>query len=157
MRPDAEVAQQLMGNVVQVFIQLVKASAIIAFSAYAASYLLASEPLNPRATGFTIREYRLIPSGYRVIMLSLKIFSIVLVSWIAVNEIVWRSLSPKQAGVYLRSTFLNWIHRDFAMVVKRRLKKRRKNTRGMEPVKSVNPDPDTEQQWGLPQSTEQKG
>lgn len=155
-RPDAAVAQNLMGNLIQVSIQLVKASVIIAFSAYVAWYLLASEPLNPRANGFTIREYRLIPSGYRVIMLGLKIFSIVLVSWIAVNEIVWRSLSPKQAGVYLRSTFLNWIHRDFRMVVKRRLKSRRKNTRGIEPVKSGKPDSSSEPQWDPSQATEQK-
>jgi hypothetical protein len=74
------------------------------------------------------------PSGYRLIILGLKLFSVAFVSWIAINELVWRSLSRSQAGIYLRSTFLSWIHRDFRMVVKRRIKSRRSGTRSMEPA-----------------------
>ena len=57
-----------------------------------------------------------------------------LIIWIVVNELVWRSLSRQQASVYLRSTFVSWMHRDLRMIVMKRLKRKRREARKMEPV-----------------------
>lgn len=131
---DRAAADRLVDNLKQIIIQLVKVTLVIAMCATVASFLLASVPLIPDSSGFTRREYKLVPTGYRIIVLGLKLFCIALVSWIAVNELIWRNLSQKQAGVYLRSTFLVWIHRDFRMVLKRQMKLRRKKSRVSDPT-----------------------
>lgn len=157
--PDPVASRRLFDNLGQVLVQVAKLAIVIGMSAYVASQLLASVPLNPEARGFTIREYRLIPTGYRVIMLGLKLFCIALVSWIAINELVWRSLSKRQAAIYLRSTFLGWIHRDFRMIAKRRIKHRKANTRGMEPTvsESTLADSDLDTAVDLPAFSNEKG
>mgnify|MGYP006928168716 FL=1 len=129
-KPESANVQLIIRNLRKILLQLVMAAGVVTFCAVAASWLLASVPLLPN----TIREVGLNPSGYRLIILGLKLFSVAFVSWIAINELVWRSLSRSQAGIYLRSTFLSWIHRDFRMVVKRRIKSRRSGTRSMEPA-----------------------
>ncbi|HIF00215.1 MAG: hypothetical protein ABGZ23_01500 [Fuerstiella sp.] len=95
------------------------------------AYLLMSlVPVDTTFTGLnTIREFRLRPTGYRVIMSGLLLFSVFVLAWLVINEGVWRRLSPAQAGVYLRSVFLKWLHRDLRMVTKRRLKRRRRMAR----------------------------
>ena len=99
-------------------------------------------PVDTTFTGLnTIREYRLRPSGYRVIMLGLLLFAVFVVAWLAINEGVWRRLSATQAGIYLRSVFLKWLHRDVRMVIKGRLRRRRRTARRAERAE-LNPIPD---------------
>ncbi|MEZ6130920.1 MAG: hypothetical protein R3C59_19800 [Planctomycetaceae bacterium] len=103
----------------------------IAVCATVAAVVLNAFPVNPVPGErlYTYREFSLIPSGYRLIRLSLTLFAVFLVSWIVINESVWRRLSPRQASVYLRSTFLNWVHRDLRMVILKRMKIRRAKAR----------------------------
>ncbi len=99
---------------------------LIACSALA-FFLMSFVPMDTTFTGLnTIREFRLRPSGYRVLMSGLLLFSVFLLAWLIINEGVWRRLSAAQAGVYVRSVFLKWLHRDLRMVTKRRLKRRRR-------------------------------
>ncbi|MCP4857428.1 MAG: hypothetical protein GY903_23335, partial [Fuerstiella sp.] len=102
---------------------------LIACSALA-FFLMSFVPMDTTFTGLnTIREFRLRPSGYRVLMSGLLLFSVFLLAWLIINEGVWRRLSAAQAGVYVRSVFLKWLHRDLRMVTKRRLKRRLKRRR----------------------------
>lgn len=117
-KPALPEVQILADNLLKIVWQLVKTALMITVCAVVAYWLLSSVPLDLNA----VSQVGLQPTGHRLIVLALKLFIIALVSWIAVNEIVWRSLSRKQAGIYVRSTFLNWIHRDFRMVVARRIK-----------------------------------
>lgn len=123
--PSVPEVQLLTENLRQIAWQLLKAALMIVVCGVAAAWLLSSVPLQMSS----IREVGLQPAGHRLIILSLKLFIIALVSWIAINEIAWRSLSRSQAGIYVRSTFLNWIHRDLRMVVARRIKAGRRRTR----------------------------
>ena len=91
----------------------------------------------------TVREFRLRPSGYRVIMSGLLLFSAFVLGWLVINEGVWRRLSPSQAGIYLRSVFLKWLHRDLRMLTKRRLKLRRRTARHRERETIPNDSPET--------------
>ena len=92
--------------------------------------LMSLVPVDTTFTGLnTIREFRRRPTGYRVIMSGLLLFSVYVLAWLVINEGVWRRLSPAQAGLYLRSVFLKWLHRDLRMVTKRRLKRRRRMAR----------------------------
>jgi len=88
------------------------------------------------------REFGLHPSGYRAIKLGLTIFFLFLIAWVVVNEIVWRSSSRQQSSIYVRGTFLNWLHRDLRMVVVQRLKRKRKKARKLEPVSRDGADAD---------------
>ncbi len=116
--PSLQQTRILSDNLLKIVWQLVKTALLIIVCGVIAAWLLSSVPLPTDS----IKQLGLKPDGYRLIVLALKLFSIALVSWIAINEIVWRCLSRKQAGIYVRSTFLNWLHRDFRMVVSRRVK-----------------------------------
>ncbi|MDG1893930.1 MAG: hypothetical protein P8J37_03380 [Fuerstiella sp.] len=95
--------------------------------------LMSLVPPDRTITGLnTIREFRLRPSGYRVIMSGLLLFSAFILGWLVINEVVWRRLSPSQAGIYLRSVSVKWLHRDLRMLTKRRLKMRRRTARHTE-------------------------
>jgi len=108
----------------------------IAVAATIAAVLLNAVPLDPKPEIrlYTIREFSLVPSGYRLIRLLLLLFAVFLVAWLVVNELVWRTLSKRQASVYLRSTFLGWIHRDLRMVILKRMKIRRAKARNVPAV-----------------------
>ena len=67
-------------------------------------------------------------------MLGCLLFALFLPVWILVNESVWRSRSRRQASIYLRSSFLKWIHRDLRMIIKKKLKARRKQIRALNRV-----------------------
>lgn len=95
--------------------------------------LMSLVPADRTITGLnTVSEFRLRPSGYRIIMSGLLLYSVFVVSWLFINEGVWRRLSSSQAGIYLRSVLLRWMHRDLRMLTKRRLKQRRRTARHRE-------------------------
>lgn len=92
-----------------------------------AALLMWLVPMHPRNGPVnTVREYRLIPTGYRTIMMGVLLFLIYLPTWLVTNEVRWRSHSVAQSGVYLRGVFLKWIHRDLRMVVRRTVRLRRR-------------------------------
>lgn len=95
--------------------------------------LMSLVPPDRTITGLsTVSEFRLRPSGYRVIMSGLLLFSAYVLGWIFINEGVWRRLLPTQASIYLRSVLLKWLHRDLRMLTKRRLTMRRRTARHRE-------------------------
>ena len=95
-------------------------------------------PLYERGAEFsTVRQFRLHPSGFRVLMMGLLLFVMFLPTWLLVNELVWRRLTRAQARMYLRSVFLKWIHRDLRMVIRKRIKRRRARVRA---IKRAEPD-----------------
>jgi hypothetical protein len=95
--------------------------------------LMSFVPAGKTITGLnTVSEFRLRPSGYRVIMSGLVLFSAFLLGWVFINEGVWRRLSPSQASIYLRSVLFKWLHRDLRMLTKRRLMLHRQTARRKE-------------------------
>ena len=95
--------------------------------------LMSVVPPDRTITGLsTVSEFRLRPSGYRVMMSGLLLFSAYVLGWVFINEGVWRRLSPSQASIYLRCVLLKWLHRDLRMLTKRRLTMRRRTARHRE-------------------------
>jgi len=89
----------------------------------------------------SVMEYGLTPVGMRCLQIG-----IVLVIWYAVltiplSELWWRRLSPDQAGMYLRSLFLGWSHRDFRMVVRRQVRRSRRIRRQKRSVSAASRTP----------------
>lgn len=114
---------------------MIRSVGLLIGCAVAAQLLMSLVPLYQPGSGFsTIREFRLKPTGYRVIMASLLLFVIYLPTWLVINEVVWRTRSRRQAGIYLRSIFLKWAHRDIRMILGKRFRARRARVRAVRPV-----------------------
>ncbi len=114
---------------------LLRVAVVIVLSAIAARVIMWLVPFHAPGSGFsTAREFAIRPSGYRAIMVGLLLFLLFLPTWLFVNEVVWRSLSKSQAGIYLRSTFLKWNHRELRMIIRKRIKVRRAKIRELQPV-----------------------
>lgn len=107
--------------------QMAKFAVLLTGALLVGSILLAIMPLQSRESTFdSIREFRLFPTAYRAMMLGLLLFLFFLPTWIVVNGLFWRRQTAAQASVYLRSTFLQWCHRDLRMIVRRRIRRRKK-------------------------------
>ncbi|MEO2013745.1 MAG: hypothetical protein ABGZ53_05185 [Fuerstiella sp.] len=129
-RTDGRVSPALSRYSVAAMLVIGRSVLLLVACVVLAFLLMSLVPVDTTFTGLnTIREFRLRPSGYRVIMSGLLLFSVFVLAWLVINEGVWRRLSTVQAGVYLRSVFLKWLHRDLRMVTKRRLKRRRRLAR----------------------------
>lgn len=124
---------------------LLRTILILASCTLAAFLVMQMLPLVYTEPGFDpVRELQLKPSGYRTLASGLILFLCFLAVWLIINEICWRSMTPAQASVYLRSVFLKWIHRDLRMVVKRRIKQRRVRVRRSQPPEPPPAEPSTE-------------
>ena len=90
-------------NVRGVFRQLLRNTVLVAVCFIAARTLLGLVPLPVNEAAFeTVREFRLTPTGFRLICLSLTLFLVWLIVWLAVNEITW--LRPDSStGINLSS------------------------------------------------------
>lgn len=75
----------------------------------------------------SVREYGLTPTGLRTIQLGLILFTTWILLTLPLTELRWRRLTPNQAGLYLRTHFVSWLHRDLRAVERR--KRRLKNKR----------------------------
>lgn len=128
--------RRIRDNLSSLRMQTIKTLMVIGGCAIVASILLKLLPFYGRGADFNaVREFRLQPGGFRVIMSGLSLFVIFLPIWILVNEIVWRTKSSRQASVYLRSVLLKWLHRDLRMVARKRVKQRRKRLRSLKPTR----------------------
>ncbi len=135
IRPQSAGSRLLKNNLMLVAKSLLRTVGMIICCVSVAALLLVFIPLQER--GATVGEYRLQPNGYRTLMMGVLLFILFLPAWLFVNEIVWRTLSRRQAGVYLRSVLLSWVHRDLRMVINKRIKRRRARVRA---VKRAEPD-----------------
>lgn len=90
------------------------------------SFLLQLFPLDPEFRAFARSWYRIMPTGFRLILIGFVLFVCVLVSLVIIAEVNFRRLSPKEASMYLRSQMLGWLHRDFRMIVRRHRRTKRK-------------------------------
>jgi hypothetical protein len=124
---------QIWYNLKNLLQQCIRGVLLIAACAVLAVVVISLVP--QESVSLTIREFRLKPTGYRLIRLALGLFAAWLVAWIIVNEMVWRSLSPAQARMYVRSTMLQWLHRDLRMIILKRIKVRQQKQKRMQPVK----------------------
>lgn len=121
-------------QVSSVFRQLVKCTATILVCSMIAWGILCWLPptASPEAIN-SIREFRITPGGYRLLVCSLLLFCWFYVAWLLVNEFCWRKLNAHQSRIYLHSVLLKFLDRDFRSVAKRRLKLRRKKIKTPHP------------------------
>lgn len=124
-QPDVDAAQMS-----EVFRQLTKCVATLLLCSMVAWGILDWFPTGGSLSGFSsIREYRLTPNGYRLLICSISLFCGFFVAWLLVNELCWRKLNARQSRIYLHSVLLKFLYRDFRSVTKRRLKRRLKRRR----------------------------
>lgn len=117
-------------QVSEVFRQLTRCLATLLLCSMVAWSILGYFPTSGSPSAFSsIRDYRLTPTGYRLLICSISLFCIFFVAWILVNELCWRKLNARQSRIYLHSVLLKFLYRDFRSVTKRRLKRRRKLTK----------------------------
>jgi len=77
----------------------------------------------------SVRQFGLTPTGLRTLQIGLILFTGYIMLTLPLSELRWKRLTPDQAGVYLRSRFAGWLHRDLRAVERRRQKLRKKRTR----------------------------
>lgn len=120
----------LITNLRGQFRQLLRMSVMLSVCLVMAQMILnfVPMPLN-RAEFDPVAEYRLTPSGFRLLTISLGLFLAWLVAWLIINELVWQRHSPSQSSLYLRSVFLDSHIRDLRAVVRRRIKQKKKQTK----------------------------
>jgi hypothetical protein len=73
----------------------------------------------------SVRQFGLTPTGLRTLQIGLILFTGYIALTLPLNELRWKRLTPAQAGVYLRSRFAGWLHRDLRAVERRRRKIRK--------------------------------
>lgn len=135
VKGDQQTAEVIATNLVAFCRSMLKMLSVIIVCGIAARIVMWLVPFHGPGSGFsTIRDFRIRPSGYRAIMLGLLLFLLYLPVLVLVNEVAWRSLSKSQAGVYLRSVFLKWNHRELRMIIRKRIKVRRKKVRELHPT-----------------------
>lgn len=107
--------------------QLLQTGVLLLACAIAAWIILGMFPTRRTVTGLnTISTYRLRPSGHRMIIIGLSLFTVFLLAWTLINELTWRRLTKGQSRVYLGSIVLKTLLPDLRMVVRKRLKLRRR-------------------------------
>jgi len=144
---EATPPDQIWYNLNHLLQQCIRGVLLIAACAVLAVVVISLVP--QESVSLTIREFGLKPSGYRLIRLALGLFAVWLVAWIIVNELVWRSLSPAQARMYVRGTMTQWLHRDLRMIIFKRMKVRQQKQKSMQPVKRNDPLDESDVATGL--------
>ena len=86
-----------------------------------AALLLRVIPVDPGA----LDDAWLIPSGLRLISLAVLLLSIFLVTDLLIETVTWRSLSVREARVFLRSVLTVWCDRELRAVMYQEMKQRR--------------------------------
>ncbi|MCH2203480.1 MAG: hypothetical protein MK102_16055 [Fuerstiella sp.] len=74
----------------------------------------------------SVQEYGLTPSGMHTLSIGLILCAGYLIISLPFSEFHWRHLTPNQAGIYLRSRFIGWLHHDLRGIERRRRRHRRK-------------------------------
>ena len=120
-------SDSIITNLRGLFRQLLRMTLILSACLVAAQLILNLVPLPVDRTLFDpVSEFRLTPTGYRLLMIGLGLFVAWLVIWLIINELVWQRHSPSQSSLYLRSVFLDGHIRDLRAIVRRRLKAKKK-------------------------------
>lgn len=78
----------------------------------------------------SVREFGMTPSGMRTVSIGLVLFTVYLVLTLPFSEIRWKRLTPDQAGLYLHSRLICWLHRDLRSVERHRRRLHRNRARG---------------------------
>ena len=81
------------------------------------------------ATTNSATEYGLTASGIRTMQLGLLLFAAWLFLALPLAELRWKRMAAAPAGVWLRSQFVGWYHRDMRGIEKKRRRVHRKNQR----------------------------
>lgn len=79
----------------------------------------------------SVRQFGITPTGLRTLQIGLILFTGYIALTLPLSELRWKRLTLAQAGVYLRSRFAGWLHRDLRAVERRRRKLRKKQARAM--------------------------
>ena len=79
----------------------------------------------------SVRQIGLTPTGLRTLQIGLVLFTGYIALTLPLSELRWKRLTRAQAGVYLRSRFASWLHRDLRAVERRRRNLRKKQARAM--------------------------
>ena len=83
----------------------------------------------------SVQHYGLTPDGMRSLSIGLVLITAYFVVSIPLTEIWWKRMTPDQAGIYLRSRFLAWLHRDLRLFERKQLRHRRKQARDLQRVR----------------------
>lgn len=111
------------------FMQIPRSVLQLAGCLFIATVLLWLVPLHRGSSVInTAREYGIIPTGYRTIMMGVLLFLLYLPIWLVINEVTWRRHTPAQSRLFLRTALIKWMHRDLRMVVRRSLRLRRRRS-----------------------------
>ncbi len=81
-----------------------------------ASMLLQSVPEHESA----VREYGLTATGLQTVQIGLLLFCIWVVIALPTRELHWKRMTSAQAGIWLRSQTVSWLHRDMRAIERRR-------------------------------------
>jgi len=82
----------------------------------AAGMLLQSVPDHESS----VREYGLTANGLQTIQTGLLLFAIWMIVALPLRELHWKRMTPAQAGIWLRSQTVRWLHRDMRAIERRR-------------------------------------
>jgi len=75
----------------------------------------------------SVQQFGLTPSGLRTLEIGLVVFTCYILLTLPLSELKWKQLTPDQAGIYLRSRFAGWLHRDLRAVERKRRRLQRKH------------------------------
>jgi hypothetical protein len=102
-----------------------------------AGMLLQSVPKHQNA----VREYGLTANGLQTIQIGLLLFCVWMIVALPTRELNWKRMTPTQAGIWLRSQTVNWLHRDLRAIERRqrRLRSRRRKRR-LHQMRPIHPD-----------------
>ena len=88
---DGRVSPEMSRYSVVALVTVGRSVLLLVASSVLALVLMSLVPADSTLTGLnTIREFRLQPSGYRVIMSGLLLFFVFMLAWLVINEGVWR-------------------------------------------------------------------
>lgn len=91
----------------------------------AAGMILQSTPNHENA----VREYGLTAHGLQAVQLGLLLFCGWMIIALPTRELQWKIMTPAQAGIWLRSQTVGWLHRDMRAIERRRRRQRSKQQR----------------------------
>ncbi len=77
----------------------------------------------------SVEKIGLAPDSLRSLSIGLVLFTGYFALTLVLSEIRWKQMTPDQAGIYLRSRFLGWLHRDLRAFQRRRRRLQRKQAR----------------------------
>lgn len=102
-----------------------------------AGMLLQSVPRHEDA----VREYGLTAYGLQTIQIGLLLTCAWMIVALPARELYWKRMTATQAGIWLRSQTVKWLHRDLRAIERRRRRLRsRQQRRQFHEVPSISPD-----------------